>query len=92
MLLFALTPPAAAQQPLRVGPITAPPGTMASGTIDIPARTGDQGSLLPITVINGAKPGPTLALVAGTHGMEYTPIPRCSACGRRSTRRRSPGP
>ena len=29
---------------------------------------------MPITVINGAQPGPVLALVAGTHGMEYTPI------------------
>jgi len=65
---------AAAQQPLAVGGITAAPGTMASGTIEIPARTGDQGTSLPITVINGTKPGPVLALVAGTHGMEYTPI------------------
>ncbi len=65
---------AAAQQPLRVGPIAAAPGTMASGTIEIPARSGDQGTTLPVTVINGAKPGPVLALIAGTHGMEYTPI------------------
>ena len=71
-LLFSA--PAAAQQPLAVGGITAAPGTMASGTIEIPARAGDQGTTLPITVINGAKPGPVLGLVAGTHGMEYTPI------------------
>ena len=71
-LLFS--PSAAAQQPLPVGGITAAPGTIASGTIEIPARTGDQGTTLPITVINGAKSGPVLALVAGTHGMEYTPI------------------
>ena len=73
-LTLAFTTPAAAQQSISVGPISAAPGTMASGTIDIPARGGDQGSSLPITVINGAKPGPVLALVAGTHGMEYTPI------------------
>jgi predicted deacylase len=71
-LLFSAS--AAAQQPLAVGGITAAPGTMVSGTIEIPARAGDQGTTLPITVINGAKPGPVLALVAGTHGMEYTPI------------------
>ena len=65
---------AAAQQPLAVGGITAAPGTMVSGTIEIPARSGDQGTSLPITVINGARPGPVLALIAGTHGMEYTPI------------------
>jgi predicted deacylase len=63
-----------AQQPLRVGGITAAPGTAAVGTIEIAPRAGDQGSSLPITVINGARPGPVLALVAGTHGMEYTPI------------------
>ena len=71
-LLFSAS--AAAQQPLPVGGITAAPGRIASGTIEIPARTGDQGTTLPITVINGAKSGPVLALVAGTHGMEYTPI------------------
>ena len=71
-LLAAAT--AAAQQPLSVGPISAPPGTTATGTIEIAARGGDQGTSLPITVINGTKPGPVLALVAGTHGMEYTPI------------------
>lgn len=29
---------------------------------------------IPITVIKGAKPGPTLALTAGIHGYEYPPI------------------
>ena len=29
---------------------------------------------IPITTIRGAKPGPTLALIAGNHGYEYTPI------------------
>lgn len=29
---------------------------------------------VPITVINGAKDGPTLALVAGVHGYEYPPV------------------
>jgi uncharacterized protein len=74
MISMLVASSAAAQQPLSVGGITAAPGAMAAGTIDIPARGGDQGSSLPITVINGAKPGPVLALVAGTHGMEYTPI------------------
>jgi predicted deacylase len=75
-LLFVITlgGTAAAQQPLTVGTITAAPGTTAAGTLEIPARNGDQGSTLPITVINGAKPGPVLALTAGVHGQEYTPI------------------
>ena len=29
---------------------------------------------MPFSIVHGAKPGPVLALVAGTHGMEYTPI------------------
>jgi predicted deacylase len=29
---------------------------------------------IPITTIRGTKPGPTLALIAGNHGYEYTPI------------------
>src|SRR5262249_56052604 len=32
------------------------------------------GADIPVTVINGRTPGPVLALVAGTHGYEYSPI------------------
>ena len=63
-----------AQQPLSVGTVTAAPGTTASGTLEIAARDGDQGSTLPITIINGTKPGPVLALTAGVHGQEYAPV------------------
>jgi uncharacterized protein len=65
---------ASAQTPFTVGPVTAAPGTTASGTLDVPARGGDGGTTIPITVINGASSGPVLALIAGTHGMEYVPI------------------
>ena len=65
---------AAAQQAFTVGPVTAPPGTTASGTIQIAARAGDEGTTLPISVIHGTGSGPVLALVAGVHGQEYTPI------------------
>jgi predicted deacylase len=64
----------APQAPLTIGPVTAAPGSMASGALDVPARAGDTGTTIPITVINGTSPGPVLALVAGTHGMEYVPI------------------
>jgi predicted deacylase len=65
---------AAAQQAFTVGSITAPPGAVASGTIQVPPRSGDEGTSIPVSVINGARPGPVLALVAGVHGMEYPPI------------------
>ncbi len=56
-----------------VGTITAVPGTRASGFLDVPKGV-DAAARIPVTVIHGAKPGPVLALVAGTHGYEYSPI------------------
>ncbi len=74
-VLFALLPVSVcAQASFAIGPISARPGAMASGTLEIAPRAGDPGTSLPITIIHGAKPGPVLALVAGMHGMEYTPI------------------
>jgi predicted deacylase len=74
VVAFAVSGAVAAQQPFTVGPVSAAPGSAASGTIQIPARTGDEGTSLPISVIHGARPGPVLALVAGVHGQEYTPV------------------
>ena len=74
LMLLALARPALSQQSFTVGPVTAPPGAAAAGTLEVPARAGDTGTSIPITIINGAAPGPVLALIAGTHGMEYVPI------------------
>jgi predicted deacylase len=71
---FFASASAYAQQPFTVGAITAQPGTTASATLTIPARPGDQGTTIPISVVHGLKPGPVLALTAGVHGQEYTPI------------------
>jgi predicted deacylase len=71
----ALAAPAFGQsRELSVGSVTAKPGTRASGSLSVPAAAGDEGTDIPITIVNGARPGPVLALVAGVHGMEYTPI------------------
>jgi predicted deacylase len=59
--------------PLTVGSVTAAPGQLASGWIDVPDGV-DTGTRVPVTVANGAAAGPALALVAGTHGSEYTSI------------------
>ena len=56
-----------------VGNATAPQGQKVTGTIEVPAGV-DAGLSIPVAVINGAKPGPVLALVAGSHGTEYTSI------------------
>ena len=58
---------------LRVGDRRRRAGRAASGWLDVPDGV-DPGTRIPVTVVNGAKPGPVLALVAGTHGYEYTSI------------------
>lgn len=72
--LAGLASISAAQAPFTVGPVTAAPGTVASGDLAVAPRAGDDGTTIPITIVHGARPGPVLALVAGMHGYEYTPI------------------
>jgi len=59
--------------PLTVGGVAARTGEKVSGWLEIPAGV-DQGTRLPITIINGRNPGPVLALIAGVHGSEYAAI------------------
>lgn len=56
-----------------VGPVTAQPGEKKSGMIEVPA-VKDVATQIPVSVIHGAQAGPVLALIAGNHGYEYTPI------------------
>jgi predicted deacylase len=58
---------------LTVGTATASPGHKATGFLQVPAGV-DAATSIPVIVVNGAKPGPTLALVAGSHGTEYASI------------------
>lgn len=60
-------------EPIRVGALQAQPGEVVSGYLPI-AALSDAGTELPVSIIHGAKPGPTLALIAGTHGYEYAGI------------------
>lgn len=64
-----------AQKPksIIVGNIVAEAGTTVSGILQIPEGV-DQGTFIPVTLINGMKPGPVLALIAGNHGTEYVPV------------------
>ena len=66
----AAQPPA----PFTVAGVTAAPGTSASGTIAVPGDPGKDGTIVPFTIVHGARPGPVLALAAGVHGQEYAPI------------------
>jgi predicted deacylase len=56
-----------------VGDIVVEPGELKSGYLPVLGKNGIE-TRIPITVINGAKPGKVLALVAGVHGYEYPPI------------------
>lgn len=58
---------------VSVGTATAKAGQKATGFIEVPAGV-DAGTSIPVIVINGAKPGPKLAIVAGAHGTEYASI------------------
>jgi predicted deacylase len=56
-----------------VGTATAAAGQKANGYIEVPAGV-DAATNIPVVVVNGAKPGPVLALVTGAHGTEYVSI------------------
>jgi predicted deacylase len=62
-----------AQTRFAVGTASAAPGQKANGYIEVPAGV-DAATNIPVVVINGAKPGPVLALVTGAHGTEYVSI------------------
>ena len=82
-LACLLLPPAVqaqAVEPFSVGSIEAKAGTMRSGFLEIPPGT-DVGTEIPVSLIHGARPGPVLALIAGTHGYEYPGSRHCTASG-----------
>ncbi len=58
---------------MTVGTATAGRGQKVAGFIEVPAGR-DSATNIPVVVVNGAKPGPILALVSGAHGTEYTSI------------------
>ena len=64
---------AQAQTSFTVGTASAARGQKTTGSIEVPAGV-DAALSIPVAVVNGAKPGPVLALVAGAHGTEYTSI------------------
>ncbi|WP_344395112.1 succinylglutamate desuccinylase/aspartoacylase family protein [Streptomyces vastus] len=57
---------------LSVGSLHAEPGTKTRGTVgaDLGTLTAD----IPLTLVNGTRPGPRVVITAGVHGGEFTPI------------------
>jgi predicted deacylase len=74
-LMLLLTVVAAGQdrRTFKVGTASANRGQKVTGTIEVPAGS-DAALSIPVAVVHGAKPGPVLALVAGSHGTEYASI------------------
>lgn len=73
LLLAALLPSLASAVDFTVGTATAASGQKVTGFIEVPAGI-DAATRIPVVVVNGAKPGPVLALIAGAHGTEYASI------------------
>jgi len=71
--LAAMFGGAALAQPFTVGTASAARGQRATGVIAVPAGP-DAALEIPVAVVNGARPGPVLALVSGAHGTEYASI------------------
>ncbi len=63
---------AADKEPIIIRDISVASGTKVTTDISIAAHKAN--TSVPITVVNGNKPGPTLLLLAGVHGSEYSPI------------------
>lgn len=73
VLSFATAGIAQQRATVTVGTATAGRGQKVTGVIEVPAGV-DAATRIPVAVVNGAKPGPVLALVSGAHGTEYTSI------------------
>jgi len=73
MLAFLPFFASAQRTPFAVGTASAAPGQKATGYLEVPAGV-DAGTNIPVVVVNGAKPGPVLALVTGAHGTEYVSV------------------
>ncbi|TFG57810.1 MAG: hypothetical protein E4H35_02975 [Candidatus Aminicenantes bacterium] len=71
-LILAL-PAWAGGEDFAIGTARVKSGSAFSGYLAVPEKDG-AGTQIPYTVINGAKKGPVLALVAGVHAYEYPPI------------------
>ena len=73
VLFFLLLSAFSFAQTMTVGTASANAGQKVNGYIDVPAGS-DAGTRIPVTVVRGTKAGPTLAIVSGAHGTEYTSI------------------
>ncbi|MDG2375649.1 MAG: M14 family metallopeptidase [Woeseiaceae bacterium] len=63
-----------ANDTMTVGDLVVIRNSVVAGNVDIPDAGDGVSTSIPVTVFNGAKDGPVMALIAGIHGAEYSPI------------------
>jgi len=73
LFVAACLPLLASAADFTVGSASAAAGQKATGYIAVPAGV-DVAASVPVIVVHGARPGPVLALIAGSHGTEYASI------------------
>ena len=74
VMLVAIGPVrAVSQAPFQIRELVAAPGQTTTGQLDV-AAGADAATFIPVSIVHGARPGPVLALIAGVHGSETTPI------------------
>lgn len=54
--------------------INTPAGERKDLRVEIPASENNPETFIPVSVLKGASPGPTVLMVAGVHGYEFAPI------------------
>jgi predicted deacylase len=72
-IMAPILPGAEGNTEFTVGNITVGAGEIRSGYLSVPVKEAPE-TVIPLTVINGSRPGKILSLVAGIHGFEYPPI------------------
>ncbi len=65
--------PSTVADTFTVGSAAAQRGAVAYGALDVPAGS-DAATTIPVIVVNGARSGPVVAFIAGSHGTEYASI------------------
>jgi predicted deacylase len=68
------------QTELQVGQLIAAPGEKRFGTVEFPVL--GQPFQLPLWLIHGSEPGPTLVVTGGVHGSEYASVAAALELGR----------
>ncbi|MFK8052456.1 MAG: succinylglutamate desuccinylase/aspartoacylase family protein [Woeseiaceae bacterium] len=64
----------AASEAFRIGPYAVANGERLDASLVVAAGDSDPETTIPITVLAGTSDGPTVLLIAGVHGFEFTPI------------------